>query len=81
MSVALQEGWLSYSEVGEERAPARLCALSYGTSSPLPTASPCVLLLTGSWVLWDGGMEQPLLQQGLAEGKQVEYPLARLLES
>lgn len=40
-----------------------------------------VLLLTRSWVLWDGGMEQPLLQEGLAEGKQVEYPLARLLGS
>lgn len=35
-------------------------------------------------MLWDRGSEQPLLQEGLfgmAEGKQMEYFLARLLES
>lgn len=47
----------------------------------LADSLPVLLLLTRSWVLWDGGMEQPLLQEGLAEGKQAEYPLARVLGS
>lgn len=77
--MTLQEGWVFHSEAGGERAHTYVLS---PTRHPTPCRWVCCCSL--QLVLWDRGSEQPLLQEGLfgmAEGKQMEYFLARLLES